>query len=98
VSEGFKVRTKEAEYPDQKPAIPFSARIDCAMKATLGEMEGEEEVAGERAESIEEVCFRTTTFAIGVVKNFEHAPARAPTPNSSITDRSLCPFNRRVRR
>lgn len=36
-----------------------------------------------RAEIMDEVCFRVTMLDIGVVKNFEHAPARAPTANSS---------------
>lgn len=39
----------------------------------------------ERAEIIEDVCLRVTMLEIGVVKNFEHAPARAPTASSSNT-------------
>ena len=33
------------------------------------------------------VCLRVTTVAIGVVMNFETAPAKKPTPNSSMTGR-----------
>ena len=31
VIDGFNVKTKLAEYPDQKPVAPFSSRISCAI-------------------------------------------------------------------
>ena len=48
----------------------------------------------ERAEIIDEVCFRVTMLEMGVVKNLEHAPASAPTASSSSTGRVvvLVPF------
>lgn len=60
------------------------------MSETEEEGEGEEE----RAKIIEEVCFRVTMLDIGVVKNLEHAPARAPTANSSNAGKvvDLVPF------
>ena len=78
---GFSVRISEAEYPDQKPCIPFSSRIEVAISET----EGSASLDPERAETIEAICFLVTIFAIGVVKPFEQAPANAPTANSSKT-------------
>jgi hypothetical protein len=78
---GFSVRTKEAEYPDQKPWSPFSERIWLTMSLTLGSALGEEE----RAEIMLAVCLRVTMLEIGVVKNLEQAPASTPTDNSSNT-------------
>lgn len=44
-------------------------------------------VWGERAERSEAVCLRVTMLEMGVVKNLEQAPARAPTPSSSRVGR-----------
>lgn len=82
---GFSVNTKEAEYPDQKPSRPFSLRIWAAIVETLGD--GEDFVPDDLADIILAVCLRVTMFAIGVVKNLEHAPAMAPTASSSKTGR-----------
>lgn len=82
---GFRVRTNDAEYPAQNPWIPFSDRMLEAMAAA----EGSEDLLPERELTIAAICFRVTIFAIGVVKNFEQAPASAPTPNSSRTGRVL---------
>lgn len=49
------------------------------MSDTLGSGPGLEE----REEISEDVCLRVTILEIGVVKNFEQAPAVAPTINSS---------------
>lgn len=78
---GLSVRMREAEYPDQKPCKPFSSRIEVAISGT----DGSAAFDPERAEIIEAVCLRVTIFEIGVVKNFEHAPAKAPTVSSSNT-------------
>jgi hypothetical protein len=75
--------TKEAEYPDQKPWMPFSDRIVDAMSETDSSVD----FAPVRADIIAAVCFLVTILAIGVVKNLEQAPASAPTPNSSSTGR-----------
>ena len=68
------------------------------MSETVGSGVGVEE----REERREAVCFLVTMLEIGVVKNLEHAPARAPTPNSSRAGRvvDLEPFfcKRLVRR
>ena len=61
--------------------MPFSALMELAMSDT----EGSAAVELLRAESMEAVCLRVTMLEIGVVKNFEHAPAKAPTTNSSST-------------
>ena len=53
---------------------------------------------GSRPESIENVCLRVTMFAIGVVRNLEKAPAKKPTPSSSMTGRWLLDdFEDRIR-
>lgn len=78
---GLRVRIREAEYPDQKPCSPFSLRIEEA----ISEVVGSARLVDERAAIIVAVCFRVTMLAIGVVKNFEHAPAIVPTANSSNT-------------
>jgi hypothetical protein len=51
----------------------------------MSETDGSAAVDPDRAEIIEAVCFLVTIFEIGVVKNFEHAPASAPTLSSSRT-------------
>ena len=38
---------------------------------------------------MEDACWRVTMLAIGVVRSFENAPAKNPTPSSSETGR-LC--------
>jgi len=60
----------------------------------MSDTEGSAEAELLRAESMEAVCFRVTMLEIGVVKNLEHAPARAPTANSSNTGNvvDLVPF------
>lgn len=80
---GFSVKTREAEYPDQKPWIPFSERIVFMISATLGSEDG----VSERAASMEAVCFRVTILEMGAVKAFEHAPAIVPTTSSSKAGR-----------
>lgn len=54
------------------------------MDETLREVE---EVLGEREAMREEVCLRVTMLEMGVVKNLEQPPARAPTINSSKAGR-----------
>lgn len=76
---GFRVRMREAEYPDQKPCSPFSSRMEAAISDTVGSTALEPV----RAEAMAAVCLRVTMLEIGVVKNFEQAPARAPIANSS---------------
>jgi hypothetical protein len=78
--EGFKVRIRLAEYPDQKPCNPFSRLISHAMSLALdsGGM-----VVDDFCLIIAAVCFRVTICWIGVVKNLEKAPATTPTPISS---------------
>lgn len=87
---GFRVRINEAEYPDQKPWIPFSSRIEVAISET----DGSAALDPDLAEIIDAVCFLVTIFEIGVVKNFEQAPANAPTASSSRTGNvvALLPF------
>lgn len=82
--DGFRVRMREAEYPDQNPARPFSVWMLEAIERTVGSGLG---VLGEREERRDAVCLRVTMLEIGVVKNLEQAPARAPTPNSLRTGR-----------
>lgn len=84
VREGLRVRIREAEYPDQKPRKPFSFLIWSAIDRTESWFKGLE---GERADSMDEVCFRVTMVAIGVVRNLEKAPAKNPTLSSSSTVR-----------
>lgn len=95
---GFRVRISEAEYPDQNPRMPFSERIEDAISATVGSVAFDPD----RAEIIDAVCFRVTMFAMGVVKNFEHAPAIEPKASSSKTGKVVvslpCLLSRLVRR
>lgn len=80
VIDGFRVRISDAEYPDQNPPMPFSARIFAAISDEL--------------EEDPDVCFRATIFDNGVVKSFENAPANTPIANSSRTGKTVC-FDRR---
>jgi len=66
------------------------------MVLAMSETEGSVEAELLLAESIVAVCLRVTMLEIGVVKNLEHAPARAPTTNSSTTGNvvALIPFFR----
>lgn len=61
--------------------MPFSERIWDTISLTLGSTLSEEE----RAEIMLAVCLRVTMLEMGVVKNFEHAPANEPTASSSKT-------------
>lgn len=83
VRDGLSVRTRDAEYPDQKPFMPFSAQIRNAVvraEAVLG-------WPGACLENIQDACICVTTLDIGVVKNFEKAPAMKPKLSSSMTGR-----------
>jgi len=82
---GFRVMINDAEYPDQNPWIPFSDLIAEAMSET----DGSADLVLARAETIAAVCFLVTMLAMGVVKNFEQAPASAPTPSSSSIGRAF---------
>lgn len=95
VIEGLSVRTRLAEYPDQKPARPFSPRMEWMISAILGSGEG----SPARWEIIDAVCFLVTIFEIGVVNNLLQAPASAPTDSSSSAGRDFEPcFARRFSR
>ena len=90
VIEGFRVRIRLAEYPDQKPCTPFSRLISHAISLVL---ESGGMVVEDSCFIIAAVCFRVTICWMGVVKNLEKAPARTPTPISSSAGK-LRPLSR----
>lgn len=91
VRDGLRVKTNEAEYPDQKPAKPFS---DLIWRAIERVDVSRDLKVGERPATIDKDCFRVTILAIGVVISFVRAPAMKPTLSSSKTGRSFAEFLR----
>jgi hypothetical protein len=69
VREGLSVSTRLAEYPPQKPWMPFSLWMRAAISWT--------EVA------VRDVWARVAMLERGVVKSLLRAPAAAPTASSS---------------